>query len=199
MNYPQLTLNIILHVFILFTFLTIFFFTTASKLAKQTVKNEFSNEIGNAINTHFDNLNDNSKQIVALTVKSTDINRIKKLYSKEEPCIAEHNQWVFSTSVMICILLFITFCVVTWLIYSYEQGGNSGSGKGRKTKGSSSETSISLSSLLLENFFTFAIIGVVEVLFFMMIAFKFVPTSPSTLTSTIITTLNENFNGSNKE
>ena len=171
MNISRLLSNIFVHVFILFVFLSSFFFLFASKLAKNSMKNELKEKIDDSIDNFYNSLDDKTKQVLAISFENTKDKKIKQLFDKEDPVVKEHNKCVKTLTIIACILLLINCIIFIWIMKLYKNN-------------------VPISSILKENIITFTMIGTVEIIFFMYIAFKFVPVPPSILTNTIISTVN---------
>lgn len=181
-EYFSVGINGILHVLILFTFLTILFFTLVSSLEKTSFENEITNEINNSVKSMATKISATTKEKVS-RVLSKPINEDGKTaldiaiesYSKPSEVITEHNKWVKVTAISVILVIFLCLIIIL-LVLSYSCNKCTG-----------------ISSIIKENIITFIFVGIVEYLFFTQIAFKYVPAPPSTMLTTIIDTFKKTF------
>ena len=177
---------IVLHVLILFVFLTILYFFLIAPLEKKAFEDEISDQIEGALTDQFigmkKNMDSNIVDVITNTVNYSYENNGNEVYVIDEmidnfdtpdKLVSEHNKWVKITAV--ALISFITISFVFYLLTLKNTCGK--------------ETGIR--SILKENLFTFIFVGLVEYLFFTKIAFKFVPAPPSVLLTTTIETFNE--------
>ena len=159
--------NIFIHIIILYIFLLCFFFLFASKLSQDT----FNHEIGQIIDRNFDSLknslDDSQKEIFKTQVNLLPLNKFIKDTSHPDKCIKEHNDWLKTLSVSFIIMIIIILMLIVYIYYSFG-------------------VTISLKDLVVENIVTFLFIGIVEYLFFVNVAFKYIPAPPSLLTASFV-------------
>ena len=165
-------LNINLHVLILFTFLTVFFFTYITRLEEKTISDELNTYIYEQTDSVLTKLND--------TTIKVDWDNIYKLgtsiYENASGTLGVVNKTnknliiVATIVISVLVLLFISLGV-----YSYYKGMR-----------------IHWKSLFLENLIVFTFVGMVELLFFMFIASKYSPVTPDTMAQTILSRLHNN-------
>ena len=181
-EYFSVGINGIFHVLILFTFLTILFFTIVLSLEKSAFENEMTNEINSSVKNMASKIQPSDKdQISNVVNKSVNEDGQSSLdvaidkYSTPSDFIVEHNKWVKITAIAIILGVFV-FLLTILVVLSY-----------------SCDKCIGLSSIVKENIITFIFVGMVEYLFFTHIAFKYVPAPPSTMVTTIIDTFKKTF------
>jgi hypothetical protein len=176
-------LDIALHVLILFTFLTVFFFAYISKLEKQNLNNvtdglidEKTNDLLNTVDQWQNKLNTwNTNFDIKIdwnTVDNIADNLIEK--SKDQtPKIKENNDKLFKESMIIISSLFILFIgiVVFLMLLGYN---------------------IHLKHIIIVNVIIFSLTGLVEYLFFTNVASKYIPVNPNFTTNTILDRLKKN-------
>ena len=175
-------LNILFHVLILFTFLTIFFFTYISATEKKATQDAINNIINNqskSILSEIDNLDkkigekidwDKFKEISENIVNS-DIDYDK---TTDGESIKDNNNNIFWTSIYIIIALIVVIIgYIVWHIY-YKNN------------------QLKIGEILKENFIIFLFVGTIEFLFFVYIVSKYTPTTPDIVGITAIEKIKEN-------
>ena len=163
------SINIILHVLILFTFLSIFFFVYISKVEKKTIKQELDHLIHNQTDKILTNIDNKLLSVPQLpkpliiidwNVADNIADVMIKDSEKRTDKIEKHNDNLLRISIGIISGLFILL-IGTILFFKYYKGYN-----------------INLKEILLENLIIFTFIGIIEFGFFMFIALKYVPVTP---------------------
>lgn len=179
-NTINLIINIILHVLILFSFLTILYFSVIAPLEKKSFEDEIKNQIKSSLSeqlTDFKNESEYTEQICNIVnTKIQDengnevpiIDQLINNLSDESPIITEHNKWITGTAISIISILLIGV-----IIYI-------------NTLSSTCCKQMNIGYIIKENIITFIFIGIVEYLFFTQIAFKYIPAPPSTLVNSLI-------------
>lgn len=162
------SMNVILHVIILFTFLSAFFFLFVSNIEKST----FENEIGNLIEDNMKNLIDTKPEIKQYLAEIKPyLLPITKLYDHPDRYTLERNILIKFSSIFVVIMLVGIFITILATV-KFACGKN-----------------ISSTDLVIENIIIFIFVGIIEYMFFTRIAIKYVPATPSLLVDTIINTL----------
>jgi hypothetical protein len=159
-------INVILHVIILFTILSVFFCFEITKTevnAFQGQINKFGLEITNQLQNY------NNPELKTL-IQSLPLNIAQELYSKPDPYTVEHNAWIQGCTIFIWISLFILL-MVGWASCCY---------------------CYNILQYFLENIVIFFFVGIIEVCFFFLIATKYQPVAPSTMVTTIFNTIRKN-------
>ena len=183
-NKLNLSIDIILHILILFTFLTIFFFAYVSKLEKQSLDNLTNDLVQNKTSKVLDELNNleikadklSDKKVLKLDWdKLNDItNEIMDKSKEASPEIKKNNDNLFKESLLIIGALFVLFIgsiIVFKFILKYD---------------------IDLKHIFLMNLIVFSLAGGVEFLFFNYIASKYVPVTPDVSTNEVINIIKNN-------
>ena len=160
------------HVLILFTFLSIFFFSFIARKERDAVTSELNNSIDNTIPIILDNVDKMNKK-TGININWEAVNdfaqKIEQKYGNNpDPDIDKHNKKLVITAVFIGgVLLFIIICSILYfkLYKKYD---------------------ISLGKILLDNFLVFIFIGIIEGLFFMNVALKYSPVTESDMITNII-------------
>lgn len=175
MNSVGLSVDITLHVLILFAFLSAFFFFYIAKLEKDNLRNISSSAI-----------DDNTKTILDYIAKlenrfpkdvSVNWNSLRKWASNlaqssqgETKSIGVNNRGLLKTSIIIISVLFVVLiCLIVWAKYmGYD---------------------INLKHILIMNVIIFGLAGLCEFLFFQKVASKYIPVTPDIAINEVLNTL----------
>lgn len=161
----ELIISILVHVLILFTFLSLFFFFFVSKIEERT----FQNEMG-------DMIDDNMKKILTPDIKNylsqytPVLQKVQSLYSEPDRYVQENNRWIKISAIF--VVVFLLSIITTILIFQCSH--------------------ISMGGIISENIVTFLCIGIVEYWFFTNIAIKWIPTSPSLMIDKMFSSITDN-------
>jgi len=169
------SLNIGLHVFILFTFLTIFFFAYASKLEKKSIQNALGGIVDKQIGKFLTQVDVWDKKLKPDSYPNVNWNAVNNLAKKLEknsqgelPEIIKNNtrlKWIGMAMVVILFVLLIGMYAYFKMVKKYD---------------------VHLGRIFTENLVIFAFVGVIEFLFFKHIAAKYIPTTPDFVATTIL-------------
>lgn len=159
------TLNIGLHVIILFTFLTIFFFFVISKLEQKSAEDSVNKIIDKQADNLLSNLDKWDKKISGFPtitwgkIKNTFQNIVDKNQGVDPKVESNHKKLHIMSACMIggLILLWIG----AYFYFSRQVGHD-----------------INLKRIAIENLVIFAFVGIIEYGFFTNIASKYVPVTP---------------------
>lgn len=172
------SLDIALHVLILFTFLTIFFFAYISKLEKENLNNITNDVVVNKTSSLLDGIdgwqtklnNWNDKFDINIDWKVLDgIGDTLVQNSKDEsPEIKKNNDNLFKYSIIAIIIAFVLFIGITIFLKYYMK------------------YDIHIKHILIMNLIIFSITGGIEYLFFKNVASKYVPVTPDFTTNTVL-------------
>lgn len=165
------SLNVLIHVIILFTFLSALFFIYISKVEGAA----FRNELGDIIENGIDKLAANNPELIGnFQGLEPIIDKLIPIYNKPSQYVMQHNITVKFTAVFVILILFAVILTIV-LVESLDCKRNVG-----------------ISRLVVENVIIFAFIGIVEFVFFTKVAIKYVPTPPSLLSKTIVDAIKRN-------
>ena len=163
------SLNISLHVLILFSFLTILFFAYISHLEQKSVDDALTNAINGQIGQVLTNLDKN--QVVSKLIDWKAVNdvatKIQKDAEGELPKVRANHQKLRLIGICMIIGLFALFSGL--YIYFRVKCIN-----------------INIKRILVENLIVFSFVGLIEFLFFTKIASKYIPVTPDLLSKTIL-------------
>lgn len=167
--------NIFLHVFILFTFLTIFFFTFISNLTKQNVQDAFSDIIDKEVEQLLTGLDGWDKRANPKNYPNIDYVQLDDLAKKiianardGDAAINKNNTrllWIGIGSVIGLFVLMTAFVLYFSKVKKYN---------------------IHLGKTILENIVMFTLVGGIEVYFFLKIVSKYIPVTPDYVGKTIL-------------
>lgn len=173
-------INLLLHVFILFLFLTVFFFIYISKVERKNITDNLTNLINNQTRKTLSEIDKWDKKIPGANIDWKKVNKIAQdmidQHQGTEKSIITHNRKVFWVSIGVLVALFLCLVGIV-LYYKYYK-----------------HYYINLQGILGENLIIFALIGVIEILFFIFIARKYIPITPDVAGVTVIKAVKRNIN-----
>lgn len=167
-------INILLHVFILFTFLTVYFFYKIAKVTENTLNNELGDLVDENMQKALNELSNDDKDSLKKTLKDINLKGLMDYYNRPDHVMIVNNNWDLSTSVIIIISLFLIL-LVSVIILKYVCKKN-----------------VNIIHIIGENIAVFALVGVIEVLFFLNVGMKYIPILPSKNVNTLLNTLKDN-------
>lgn len=213
---PKFALNILIHVAILFTILSVFFSKVISNLAANAINKELEhiikdsfkpaklykekllkkfNELKDTVSENDSQLN-NIKFLLAKVnggnnLPSFPIELIKntggetfdyylKLFSNEDRTRLRVNNQLFD-KIKIANILIVGFTIIISTLFIYNNIVSFDDFK----------------HILVDNIVTFTFVGIVEVLFFLNIALKFIPAPPSLIFTSFIESMKDQFKNIN--
>jgi len=171
----ELIVNILLHVFILFGILSLIFWFVISKLEKYSINNELNNNINNYFNNLKEKLSPAEKDDASIFLNNNNslLNSLNNMYSKPDSMNENSNSWLQKTNFLYAFIIF--FILVSILLtIKYVCNINN----------------FPLLGIIKENIVLFLGIGIIEVLFFLNIGSKYIPTKPSSILQNTIINLN---------
>jgi len=168
-------INIAVHVLILFSFLTFFYFLFISKVSETAFKTEMENVINSQLPKVLEKRsNSELDKITNRGLKESQIfAKLEQMYNQPSQDIETHNYYVKFITFGTCLMVFLTIALVVTIQYF------------------SCGKCISLWKIVLENVIIFSIIGLIEFLFFTKIAMKFIPAPPSLMMKTAFDALKQ--------
>jgi len=165
-------LNSILHILILTSILSCFFFLYVSKLSSQKFQDEMSDIIGDNMTGVLDSANTQSNGQLKTSLKNIDFSKLQNYYANAtDKATNTENDWL--KKITIAFIVFLIVLLVASLSILYISCGRC----------------TDFANILKENLIVFLFIGIAEVTFFMFIARKFIPTKPSLIMNTIVGSL----------
>jgi hypothetical protein len=176
------SLNISVHLLILFTFLTIFFFAYISKLSKKSIQDAMDGLINQQVGKLLTGIDNWDKKLNSdyPTIKWKEVNKLaKQVIDKsqgEMPEITDNNtklQFIGMTMIGSLVVLTIGMFVYFRYIKGYD---------------------IHIGQIIAENFVVFLFVGVIEFAFFMYIASKYIPVTPDFVATSALDRVKTNLN-----
>ena len=157
-------MNILMHMFVLFTFLTVFFFTYISRKGEKEIDNILSKTIKSQTPVLMRSL----ESVVGIDIADKSLNEVAdKLIKPErmESDVHDHNKKLL----VLCVIIITGLTVL--LIGTIAWYGPS---------------TIGLRSIIVNNAVIFMLVGLIEAYFFMTVAFKFVPVNNADMINDIV-------------
>jgi putative flippase GtrA len=165
------TLNISLHILILFSFLTIFFFAFISHLEQKRVDDSLTSAINDQIGQVLDNM-DKYAPTSGIKINWKTLNDIGEKIQKDAigalPEVKKNHRKLLIVGISMIIGLFVLFSSL-YVYFGVYKGVN-----------------INWKKILIENLIVFGFVGIIEYLFFTNVASKYVPITPDLLSNTIL-------------
>jgi len=170
--------NALLHVFILTTFLVVFYKLVVTKLETKAIDNQLRSALNKSLPGMFVLLDASSGNTLKPALQSLKSNgalgKLQLLYSTPDPSTTSYNSWLFRCAFVVVGALFLLVLTVILLTQLFN-------------------ININLTAILRENAVLFLAIGLVELGFFLKIALKYVPAAPSFLSQQVIDSLQDEF------
>lgn len=161
-------INLMFHVFILFTFLTIFFFKFISVMTEDHIDAELKSIVEDQTNNLMKSVDANdTKQLIRWDLVEAISGQLVASSSGEVKFITDNNKQLKANT--FCVIWIMLTVIITSVVYFMFRGVN-----------------LHLKYLLLENFVIFTFIGMIEIYFFLNIASQYVPVVPSTAAITVL-------------
>lgn len=162
------TIDVLIHIIILFSFLSLFFFLYISRIESDAFKTELAGMISDHINKFIE---ENPSIDTSLYEMQPYIKRFMDRYNKPTGKTLERNIMLKFLSIFVILLLSgITISII--LTASLE-----------------CNKKLNISHIILQNIIVFIFIGIVEYNFFTHVASKYIPVMPSLMASTMVETL----------
>lgn len=167
-------INAIVHIFILLTIISLFFFVYVSQLARSKFHSELSDVVDNNLGPALENA-DKDKYIKKLLQNmGPNLSQAVMYFNNENEATTIQNTWLIKATIGIIIFLLVATIAILFIIKIFCR-------------------KIPFSAILRENIILFTLVGLVEVLFFLFIAKNFIPTKPSLVMETVVNNLKSNF------
>jgi hypothetical protein len=164
----SLPLNVIIHVLILFSILSAFFFFHVTGIETAAFNSEFD-KMGSLITTQLASLPQSTKQ----AIRNLPLAQAAALYSVPDETVVEHNKWVAR------IPLFVLMSLILVLIMPFI----------------TCKFCFDMKGLWIHNAIIFTFVGIIEIGFFYFIASNYIPVPPSTMVNTAFSQIKANLSG----
>jgi hypothetical protein len=167
------------HVWILFSFLTILFFTFISRKEKDSITRELNSVIDDNVPKVLNNI-DKLDQRFGTPIDWNSVNNmaknIEKKYDGPDLDISVHNKTLLRNAIFISVgILLVLIGVIVYFVHFKKMD-------------------IGLGKILLTNFFIIVFVGIIEALFFMNIALKYSPVTSSDMINQLVDRTEYNIN-----
>jgi hypothetical protein len=163
--------NIIIHVFILFCFLSVFFVMYITKIAKKSFDKEISHPIEDGLGEQFRKIKPDNKEKIKNVTKYLNFDNLINYYSEPTKDYTTNNKWL--NVVIVMINVFMVILIIAAYLFVKK----------------SCNQCVPIGSIIGENLIIFGFIGLVEFMFFKYIAIKYIPVQPSVLVKSAIDAL----------
>ena len=164
-------LDLYIHIMILVIVLSIAFWFLIAPSEKKSFTDEITRQVDSSVK---DILDKNPDIIKAIKPEVNILETMSKYYSKPDSVTEDYNRWLKRVNIIIIIVLIVNFLIL-WLLLRFSCG-----------------RCIPIGKIFAENIFLFICIGIVEIIFFLKVASKFVPVTPSFMVNTFINGLKKN-------
>ena len=159
----ELVVDIFIHSIILVLILSGVFWGLIAPLEKKNFKKEINSQVENAVNQY---VIKNKRELIKNTNPQIDeinekLNLLMRFYDSEDETTTMYNEWLYRVNIIIIVLMLISF-IILLLVLKYN-----------------CKKCVPVMTIFFENIILFACIGVIEYLFFINIATKYVPVKPS--------------------
>jgi hypothetical protein len=168
----ELSINVLVHILILFSILSLLFWFVISKLETKTITNEVEDSIDTVFDSYYRKLDSAQKIQLKNLVDSNKetLQTMEAVYSEPDKVNATKNQWLLYVNILyICLLFLVLVSIVIVLRLSCS--------------------SPPILGILKENIILFVFIGIIEVLFFLNVAVKYIPVKPSFMSQVSLETV----------
>lgn len=158
------SINILLHMFILFSFLTIFYFVYISNLEKNTIRHLVKKMIYKEVDSILNNIQSQGLQIDKKMLNMI-ANKIDKTQIQGD---INHNNKLRRNAIIIILVIVVVITLLV-LYYKFRLGYN-----------------LNMNYIIIMNIVVFVLIGIVEYIFYTNIALKYTPVKQSDISSSVI-------------
>ena len=153
-NYIDLFYSVYLHLFLLFVFLSIFFWVVISKTESKAINNEITKSIKAGLKNF---------KLPHNYVTETNGNYLLGLYKEKDNTVERNNNQLLEMNISIVILILVSLLATVFIVYM------------------SCGKLFDVFGVLSENVLILILVGAIEYYFFTNIASKYVPVKPSYL------------------
>jgi len=182
-----LVIDVFVHIIILLTVIFIFYFVMIAPLESQELTNQITNQINNNMGTLYKEINNidgikgEFKEIVKKLNEPGDeklstLDIMSEYYSKPDESTKNWNLIPFFGTIIVLIALLGGFFAI-WATLKV-----------------SCNKCVPVGRILIENVILFGLIGVIEAIFFTLIARNYIPIKPSYFVNETINSLKDTFN-----
>ncbi len=158
-------LDVYIHIMILVVILSIGFWVLIAPTEKKSFEREINSQMKVAISGILDENPTITKDLKSgLPIFKT----MSKYYSRPDSTTQDYNTWLKRVNILVIVILIVNFLFL-WLLLRFSCG-----------------RCVPVRQVFAENIFLFICIGIIEVIFFLKVASKFIPVTPSFMVDRII-------------
>lgn len=168
LNSVTTTVNLAVHVFILFCFLSVFFVFYIANIVKHSFEKELEHNIKGNIDAQFNKLDPALQNQVGFVVDKLPLSDLKKKYDKPSAELEMNNKWLFRVVLILNIAMFSIIGISVFILTKL------------------CNQCIPMKEILIENAIIFSMVGVIEFMFFKYVILKYIPVVPSTMVTTFV-------------
>jgi hypothetical protein len=151
-----------------------FYFLYITKIASKGFRKTIESRLRNVFEK--ENITIDLSQTPYSNFDKTKIQKLIEFYSDDAPETKTQNKWLLYIYLVIVIMLLFTVIMIVVLFRIYAP-----------------KSQVNIGRVIAENLVFFALVGCVEIMFFLNIGIKFIPSKPSLLIDTIMNSLLKNF------
>lgn len=167
-----LIISIIVHILILLVIISTFYFLYVSEVAKKSFKNEIKHAVDDNMIPSIKK-SDTSGQFKKI-LKDSNLEILKEHFKTETDVTKLQNEWLVKANYGVLLGTLLLLLVTIFILY-FSCGKVS-----------------PYNTIMLENIILFSLIAVVELVFFLYIGSKFIPTKPSLIMKTFVESVEKN-------
>lgn len=169
----SLIISIILHILILLIIISTFYFLYVAGVAKKSFQNELKHAVDDNMIPSLQKSDKNGE--LKKTLKDLDLETLKIHFKKANDVTELQNDWLVKVNYGVILSVVFLLLVVIFILY-FSCG------------------KVPYLTILMENIVLFSLIAVVEIVFFLYIGSKFIPTKPSLIVKTFKNSIDKNLN-----
>jgi len=175
-----LTLNTFIHMATLFLIISLFFFLYIANITEDALNGELVHNINANLPATLKKMNEKYNNTIYDVTRQLPYDKLTKIYSKKANINELNNQWLKKMVVLINVFLWtiVLLLTITSLVYA-----------GKECRWN---TAKEIFAIFGENLVVFICVGIVELLFFQLVARKYVPAPPSLLVGSLYTSIKDN-------
>jgi hypothetical protein len=169
----NILVNALLHMLILGTILTAFYFIVISDLGSKTFRSQLRNNIVDNLVPAMVRNDEKTNFSIGPQLKNINFTQLKKAYEKDSDVTINQNKWVKKVAITVLIMIAIMIVIIVSLLLTFCK-------------------KVPIFAILRENIILFTMVGIVEIAFFLQIAKNFIPTKPSIIMDTVVESIRKN-------
>jgi hypothetical protein len=169
----NILVNALLHMLILGSILTAFYFIVISDIGSKTFRTQLRNNIVDNLAPAIINNDEKTNFSIGPYLKNINFKQLKKAYENDSDATINQNKWVKKVAITVLIMIAIMIVIIVALLLTFCK-------------------KVPIFAILRENIILFTMVGIVEIAFFLQIAKRFIPTKPSIIMDTVVESIRKN-------